>query len=602
MKRVLSIAAFVLFAAPGRALPAAAQSRLSFIRDSAGAVRALAALPSPELPPGIPPLFALDFDSTGTLAAVRPVFRQLPAAYTGPVMAILREHAIPRLPFRRQTYTHLRVVTGPGAEISPRPSGRIRPELLNQGEITALLASRAEEILTPRERDAGLRARVRFSVNESGTADPGTVTIVASSGKPRADSAVAAAARAMRFRPATVEGIAVSDRVDTPLTLAGAGGDSTGRGAAMAPATLDGLSFPVAAPYQPVPALGDAHLAVFADARTRTSLFVATVPPGMHRTEAMARARANAANAALWAAPWPIRWIAVRSYPISRQEVYHDRRTAYHPDSPIVVQLRCLRIGGRDVITGYAYPVSLEEGEGEMFRSVRTSNPLAGRASRLIVAALAGEAPVNDDSVAQPLKALPPPEAAPHPEETAIRAAWAAIGAPALDGEAGPALAARPYLEYLDDMRYLALHAPAAVLRAEPMINQVYVLRFRHRVPPARLREMDARQLLGALWGERSTGLDIPRSRRDASTIERVTVVGELAFVWQRGSPTPDVFRREEGAWKEDFLPAVFAWEEVHRMSVQGDMSGEDEALVGLIGRMTRSTATNALWNPPASP
>ncbi|HEX8213767.1 MAG TPA: hypothetical protein VF584_26610 [Longimicrobium sp.] len=36
----------------------------------------------PDLPPGIPPLFVLVFDTAGTLERVEPVFRELPATFT----------------------------------------------------------------------------------------------------------------------------------------------------------------------------------------------------------------------------------------------------------------------------------------------------------------------------------------------------------------------------------------------------------------------------------------------------------------------------------------------------------------------------------------
>jgi hypothetical protein len=377
------------------------------------------------------------------------------------------------------------------------------------------------------------------------------------------------------------------------------------------PASLDGMAFPVVSRFQPVPALSDANLAVFADTRARTAVFVATVPQGTHRTDAMARARENAARAALGGEPRPIEWHSVPSLAVSGDEVYHECRLAHDGASVAVVQLRRLRSGGRDVITGYAFRLSREDAPRALSMSMFTpwSEP-AAEASGLIVAALAGEPPVKDYAEA-------PSPHSPSPEEPAVRAAYDALiaASTAREHEAVPALVAQPYLEYLDDMRHLALNAPAARVRAEPMMSRMYVLGLRHLVPAAELGAMDARQLLSRLWGTGwlGTGWGGPNSRGLAA--EKVVVVeGDLAFAQtpsrggRSGAPglarmLRNTFRREDGAWKVDVLGGIFALESTMRTTADGlKGAGEDRALLVLLERLSGRPVASTVWDPPAAP
>ncbi|HYJ78846.1 MAG TPA: hypothetical protein VEW03_04565, partial [Longimicrobiaceae bacterium] len=130
------------------AAPAAAQDTvlgrgdppLSVFLDSAGLVRAAAALPAPaqELP--VPPLFWVEFDSTGAVKEVEPIFNELPVDYAGPVAAAIRGHLKPQAPSRQPISTHLRVMTGPAAQVDRPPIRRRMPGVADHQAIARRLS------------------------------------------------------------------------------------------------------------------------------------------------------------------------------------------------------------------------------------------------------------------------------------------------------------------------------------------------------------------------------------------------------------------------------------------------------------------------------
>ncbi|HEU4453983.1 MAG TPA: TonB family protein [Longimicrobium sp.] len=219
----------ILLALGAFATPAAAQDNgvappgmpppASFFIDSAAAVRALAALPAVELPEGLPPLFALTFDSTGAVERAEGVFQQLPAAFTGPVSSIIRAHARRQMPSSDPPGTYLRIVTGAGAVIE-RPSfvRWTQPAAIN----AAAIARRLEPVVVRRMEAVGpegVRLHVGARVLADGTVDTASVKVVGTSGDDELDRQTALAFRQMRFRPATVEGIPVSAWVTVPFRL-----------------------------------------------------------------------------------------------------------------------------------------------------------------------------------------------------------------------------------------------------------------------------------------------------------------------------------------------------------------------------------------------
>lgn len=390
---------------------------------------------------------------------------------------------------------------------------------------------------------------------------------------------------------------------------------------AAAPATLDGWTFPVPEGYQPVPvaAPGDASLALFRHPRTRAVVFVATVPAGEHRAEALARARTQAAGAVLGGEPGAVDWRSIPSFAVSRDEIYHDARLAPVRGGLAAVQLRLLRVGGRDVATGYAFPIPRDEESRVLaFPFFYDPDRAAAEASAAVVGALAGGGPVADASLApMPVRSE---GAAADPEEAAVLAARAALEAAtrAKDAAAVAGLVARPYLEFLEDMKHLALHAPMERVRAEPLMNQLYVLDLRHRVAPAELRAMDARALLAHAWNTGwlgTGGYDGGDGARPRP--ERVVVVaGDAAFVRpapngrgrqrEGGSPvsrsTQEAFRREDGAWKVDALPAIPLLEPVLRQRIESLDGAPERAVLVLLQQLSGKLLESNVWNPPPAP
>jgi TonB family protein len=200
-------------AAPSHALPT-----VSLYLDSAAAVRALAALPVPELPEGTSPLFAVNFDATGAVDAAYGLFDQLPAAFADSVAAILRAHARPQAPSDEPVRLHFfRVVTGPDAAISAAREFVVPPELSNRNGVARLLG----EVLKRHRAKVGAGARivVKFRVLADGRVGPGSVRVIASTGDETLDRALVAVAYQCLFRPAEVERVRVNLMVAIPLLV-----------------------------------------------------------------------------------------------------------------------------------------------------------------------------------------------------------------------------------------------------------------------------------------------------------------------------------------------------------------------------------------------
>lgn len=209
-------------AAPGVAQKAGATPpdtapSVSLYLDSAAAVRALAALPAPELPDSIPPLFSLDFDTTGAVDTVYGVFHQLPAAFTDTVVSILRAHARRQAPFPDPSGFYFRVAAGPGASIAVTNVEMWSPELSNRSEVGRLLSR-----VSAQHREAvgqGATVRLKFRVLAQGTVEQGSVQVLTSTGDDALDRDMVAVAHQIRFRSARVERIPVHVSVVLPMTV-----------------------------------------------------------------------------------------------------------------------------------------------------------------------------------------------------------------------------------------------------------------------------------------------------------------------------------------------------------------------------------------------
>jgi len=206
------------------AVPGAAQSRataptdppLSTFVDSAGLVRAVAALSLPELPPRTIPLFLVNFDSTGGVGPVVPLFDPLPAGYGEAVAAAIRAHLKPQPPSRRPLHTHLRVVAGARPQVDNAPFSMEQPVLANRNAIGSLLQKVSESRMDSLP-ELEYRAMLRFRVLSDGSVD--SVKVGSSTGRAWLDREIVRVGRQARFTPATIEGIPINSSVTLPIRL-----------------------------------------------------------------------------------------------------------------------------------------------------------------------------------------------------------------------------------------------------------------------------------------------------------------------------------------------------------------------------------------------
>lgn len=214
----LPVLAAVAGAQPGSTVE---EPPLSALVDSAGLVRALTALPVPELPSGMLPIFIVSFDSSGAVKQVEPL-GQLPASYADPVVAAIRAHLRPQAASGRAVDLQLRAVAGPEPLVERAQLVRVDPPRLSNdaavaGEMERVIASFVSQRGTVSR--AAYRAEVSFRVLEDGSVDTLSIQVSRSTEEAGLDHEAARIARVMRFRPATAEGRPVKVRVAVPLTF-----------------------------------------------------------------------------------------------------------------------------------------------------------------------------------------------------------------------------------------------------------------------------------------------------------------------------------------------------------------------------------------------
>jgi hypothetical protein len=171
------------------------------------------------------PLVRVDYDSTGAVRDVDPVFREIPAEYAGPVVAALRAHLKPQRASNRLQPSILRVVAGPEPVVD-RPAVVVkRPELANTREIDGMkrevgrrfgIRAREVQIAGRSIRIPAVRL-VRLMVLDDGSVDPGSVTVYttasATADAPELRDELVRIGRAMRYQPAQVDGAPANMRI-----------------------------------------------------------------------------------------------------------------------------------------------------------------------------------------------------------------------------------------------------------------------------------------------------------------------------------------------------------------------------------------------------
>jgi hypothetical protein len=193
---------------------------IEMLVDSAALARAVSAIPPPQLPAGLRPIFELAFDSTGGIDTVEPLFDAIPPAYAAPVAAALRASAR-RQPFRGTRRSYLvRVVAGPAPlvdvpeveQTSPVPDRRALRRSLER--VSAQLPEHRESRGVNR---VGVIATMR--VLADGSIEPGSLRLAKSTGVGWIDDGVLEGLAKASFRPGEADGVPVKTWVTLPIIL-----------------------------------------------------------------------------------------------------------------------------------------------------------------------------------------------------------------------------------------------------------------------------------------------------------------------------------------------------------------------------------------------
>ncbi|HEX9937782.1 MAG TPA: hypothetical protein VGB15_11690, partial [Longimicrobium sp.] len=189
--------------------------------DSAAIARAAAALPAPQLPADMKPLFRVTFDTAGVVESVEPVFEQVPAAYAEPVVAALRAAVKPQPRSRRAAEYLVRVVGGAQPLVdSPELIERM-PEIRDPTVVGQQLGtvSRALRFRPGTSRRAARGFYVRMRVLPDGKVDRTSVQLTRGTDIEWLDEQILSVARSIRFRPGEVDGFAARSWVVLPMSL-----------------------------------------------------------------------------------------------------------------------------------------------------------------------------------------------------------------------------------------------------------------------------------------------------------------------------------------------------------------------------------------------
>ncbi|HEX5725340.1 MAG TPA: energy transducer TonB [Longimicrobiaceae bacterium] len=185
-----------------------AEAAVSAVLDSAAVVRALADVPAPTLPHGVPPLFRIAFADSGRVETVEPVTGEIPADYARRVVEAIRASLKPQGWPERDAEFFLRVVAGPQPVVARPASVGPEPRLLNVSEFIDLQAEAARR-LAGRFRLDRYEVVVKLRVLPDGSVAPESVVVVTSSREPELDEEAVRIARRMRFAPREVDGVPV---------------------------------------------------------------------------------------------------------------------------------------------------------------------------------------------------------------------------------------------------------------------------------------------------------------------------------------------------------------------------------------------------------
>jgi len=205
--------------------------------------------------------------------------------------------------------------------------------------------------------------------------------------------------------------------------------------------------------------------------------------------------------------------------------------------------------------------------------------------------------------VAAALALTPSPDAgarAPNAEATAaVLSAFKAYQAALLrkDGPACARLVDSATLAYYQRMRDLALTGGAAEIKKLPMLDKVMIVRMRHQVPVAEIKQMDGGRMLG--YGVSQGWIGDKGAQAVFGDIDVNGDVASGAFMID-GKPTSTRMglRNERGAWRINLLSVFPASNFLFKKLQKESGKPEDDFVLSLVGTLAGTPVPDTIWNP----
>lgn len=167
-------------------------------------------------------------------------------------------------------------------------------------------------------------------------------------------------------------------------------------------------------------------------------------------------------------------------------------------------------------------------------------------------------------------------------------------------GQNAVAMLCESTLDYFDRVRELALYGTKEELDAQPLINRMQILTFRHRVSADQLQTMPTPELLAHAFDQGWMMRNVMRHMG----IGAVSVDGSRAFgdVRAAGEPVKGkklLFCKESDKWRFDLLMIIDHSGEQLEGLVRYQDQEENELLMALLTRTSRVIVPETIWNPP---
>ncbi|HEX6749830.1 MAG TPA: hypothetical protein VF092_21235 [Longimicrobium sp.] len=380
-------------------------------------------------------------------------------------------------------------------------------------------------------------------------------------------------------------------------------------------AALGGVRFGVPEGYTLERALSDSAIAIYGRPSTRTWVFVAVLRAPEQRPAIIRTVSRRLGKQVLGGDPDAMEWQLEVDFPGDSAQLFHQRTVSLGGAHSLDLAFRQFRADGRDVLAGSAFVM---EPDPQDVMCGATGSGAAWEAEEWLVASLLGRsAPdprVNQVAVdisdfsgaggaSQPSRPAPPPD----PEAARVLEAYRAYlrAIQSHDGNAAAALVTPAVLAFYGDVQQLALYAPAAEVRALPLMQRLMVLSLRHRWEPARLRAATPAELFAA---------EAVNTPSDTTTQPRAPSVsnGVATVALEQGGRRTSLrmgFVRDRGTWRVDLLPLLAGTGCIlrGRMRLQGiPRERDDELLLRMLEMSSGRPVKPGVWNPlfeaPAGP